>query len=169
MRNYLATTVCTLVLGFAVGNAQAACTATPDCASLGYTFTQKDCPVEGVKCPWDDTKFYCDTIFHLDDGTIEDCTGVVEVIVPENAACTEIKKTCPSKCTGWSCNVGYEKVGNKCVKELEPLPSGCSGTKLVCNGQEYCCPTSTGYTSCAEMNAGLQKCFVTADNELPLQ
>lgn len=168
MRNYLATTVCTLVLGLAVGNAQAACTATPDCASLGYTFTQKDCPVEGVKCPWDETKFYCDTIFHLDDGTIDDCKGVVEVTVPENATCNAIKVNC-GKCTGWICNPGFTKLGDECVLKFEPLPSGCSGTKLVCSGIEYCCPTSTGYTSCAQMNAGLQKCLVSADSDIPLQ
>ena len=33
------------------------CTATPDCASLGYTETS--CPDGGVKCPWNTNLMYC--------------------------------------------------------------------------------------------------------------
>ena len=38
----------------------ATCTATPECASLGYKYSQEDCPRGGLKCPTGDG-YYCPT------------------------------------------------------------------------------------------------------------
>ncbi len=36
------------------------CTATPECASLGYKYSKEDCPRGGLKCPTGDS-YYCST------------------------------------------------------------------------------------------------------------
>ena len=36
------------------------CTATPECASLGYKYSQEECPQGGLKCPTGDS-YYCST------------------------------------------------------------------------------------------------------------
>ncbi len=36
------------------------CTATPECASLGYKYSQEECPRGGLKCPTGDS-YYCPT------------------------------------------------------------------------------------------------------------
>lgn len=106
-----------MLLGLAAADTKAECTSTPDCTSLGYTKTESDCPLESVKCPTNPSMVYCDSVLKPVGPTIEDCTGVTEVIVPPNASCTEMKISCPSKCTGWSCNDGYVKSGIACMKQ----------------------------------------------------
>lgn len=154
--------VCLLLAGTAMASD---CTPVPDCNALGYTKTAAGCPSGGVKCPWDITKMHC-----ADTPIIADpCEGITAVTVPSNATCTATTTTCPSKCTGWTCNEGYSKVGNTCKKPLSPLPNpgGCPATStlLTCGGREYCCPASTGYSNCSQMNAGVQKCLVSSDND----
>lgn len=39
--------------------AEVTCTATPDCAGLGYTKSASQCPDGGVKCPFDASKMFC--------------------------------------------------------------------------------------------------------------
>ena len=38
----------------------ATCTATPECALLGYKYSQEECPRGGLKCPTGDS-YYCST------------------------------------------------------------------------------------------------------------
>ena len=35
------------------------CTATPNCADLGYTKNADSCPDGGIKCPFDENKMFC--------------------------------------------------------------------------------------------------------------
>lgn len=39
--------------------AEISCTATPDCASLGYTKSAADCPSGGVRCPFNSNLMFC--------------------------------------------------------------------------------------------------------------
>lgn len=166
MRNYLLTAVCGIVLGLAAGNAKAECNAAPDCTSLGYTKTESDCPYGSIKCPWNTSLVYCDSFVTDTPLPPNLCDLMVEVTVPANASCTGSSTACPGKCTEWSCNEGFIKKANACVRDInfEPMPSDCSSGNrtLICDGKEYCCPTSAGYTTCAQMNAGAQKCFMKA-------
>ena len=40
-------------------SAEITCTATPDCASLGYSKTAAECPSGGVKCPFNSNLMFC--------------------------------------------------------------------------------------------------------------
>lgn len=40
-------------------SADITCTATPDCASLGYSKTAAECPSGGVKCPFNSNLMFC--------------------------------------------------------------------------------------------------------------
>lgn len=42
-----------------VAKAEVSCTATPDCAALGYNKEAADCPEGGVKCPFNPVKMFC--------------------------------------------------------------------------------------------------------------
>lgn len=45
------------------------------------------------------------------------------------------------------------------------LVSSCNGTKLTCVNNTYCCPTSTGITSCSQINSGTgQKCLMKSES-----
>lgn len=50
-----------LLAGVMISPARAdvSCTATPDCASLGYNKEAADCPEGGVKCPFNPVKMFC--------------------------------------------------------------------------------------------------------------
>lgn len=165
MKKYILTTICSALLAGSSATANAAsCTPTPSCDSLGYTKTASQCSgMPSVKCPWDTAKMFCDE---------DPCTNVNQVIVPANASCSTYSPVCPSKCTAWTCKIGYVKDGNSCkVQNLDPIePIGCgTGTRLfVCDGREYCCPTSLGYSSCADIKGGTYKCFIKNELESPL-
>ena len=49
----------TLLSGISPAQSAVTCTATPDCATLGYTKTASDCPDGGVKCPFNSSKMFC--------------------------------------------------------------------------------------------------------------
>ena len=58
------------IIGLFSFNAQAECTPTPDCASIGYTETS--CETISLKCPFDQTKLYC---FPCDSSYQYTCTA----------------------------------------------------------------------------------------------
>ncbi len=47
------------MLGTSASASEITCTATPDCASLGYTKSASQCPDGGMKCPFDSSKMFC--------------------------------------------------------------------------------------------------------------
>ena len=64
---------CLWILGTSLtmtGEVKAACTPTPDCASIGYTETS--CEGDFVRCPFDISKLYC---IPCDSSFKYDCTG----------------------------------------------------------------------------------------------
>lgn len=67
--------------GIPSSNAALNCTASPDCASLGYTMSAANC-TDGVKvaCPTDTSKVFCKTV--------QSCNGKVGDIIYGNGACS---------------------------------------------------------------------------------
>ena len=61
--------------------ANAECTPTPDCASIGYTETS--CEGDSLKCPFDITKLYC---IPCDSSYKYTCTGTREYGVGDSCA-----------------------------------------------------------------------------------
>ncbi len=112
------------------------CTATPDCASLGYT--EASCPNGGVKCPWGD-KWFCATSESevcSKYGFKYTCTGT--------GYAGGIGSTCERKYTSCSCSSPYAWNGSACS-----CPSAyqytCIGTGYLGGSGTAC---SGKYTSC---------------------
>ena len=98
------------------------CTATPDCASLGYT--EASCPNGGVKCPWGD-KWFCsssESEFCSKYGFKYTCTGT-GYSGGEGGACEEQYASC-------KCKDGYRWENGICAE----MPWGeCSGMATKCS------------------------------------
>ena len=72
----------------------------------------------GCKTYWSDCSSKCQVCY------TDNCRNRTAVSVPSNASCTDYYSDCSSKCSSWTCNSGYIKSGNSCVKdEPEPSPS----------------------------------------------
>lgn len=113
MRTYIFTAVCGVMLGLTATNAKAECKTTPDCTAMGYTKTESNCPKGSIKCPWNTSLVYCDAEIVQEPLA---CQLITAVTVPLNAHCSGTNINCPSKCTAWACNDGYNKSGNTCQK-----------------------------------------------------
>ena len=98
------------------------CTATPDCASLGYTETS--CPNGGVKCPWGDA-WACTTSeseICSKYGFKYSCTGT-GYAGGEGGACG-------GKYTSCKCASGYNWVSGQC--KAQAILGQCSGYAAQC-------------------------------------
>ena len=112
--------------------AQTTCTATPDCASLGYT--QSSCPDNnGVRCPWGD-KWFCsssETEICSKYGFKYTCTGTGY----SGGAGT----ACGGKYTACTCSSGYSWSAGSCVRRCSS-PYVWNGSSCVCSySYEYTC------------------------------
>lgn len=57
---YICLWVCSVVVSsFSYSPLHAECLQSPDCADLGYTKSEADCPLWHLKCPWDANKVFC--------------------------------------------------------------------------------------------------------------
>ncbi len=106
----------------------AACTITPDCESLGYKYTQKECLHGSVACPFDNTKYFC----------FAPCTSY-----------TYTAETCADECK----NVGSDVCIRNGVTYYKSCGSSLCSSEQTCNNgtcvspvakSGYCC----GYSVC---------------------
>ncbi len=115
------------------------CTATPDCASLGYT--QSSCPDNnGVRCPWGDKWFCTKTCSEM--GFNYTCSGT--------GYSGGAGEACEGKYTSCTCSSPYAWNGSACA-----CPSTykytCSGTGYAggagtaCGGKYTECTCASGY------------------------
>lgn len=86
----------------------AACTPSPDCASLGYTAAS--CPNGGVKCPFDTSKWHCNEDVCAKNGFIYSCTGT--------GFAGGSGASCNSKYSSCSCASGYAWKDGTCKSTL---------------------------------------------------
>ena len=109
------------------------CTATPDCASLGYT--QSSCPDNnGVRCPWGDKWFCTKTCSEM--GFNYTCSGT--------GYSGGAGEACEGKYTSCTCSSPYAWNGSACA---------CPSTyKYTCSGTGYAGGAGTAcggkYTEC---------------------
>ncbi len=118
------------------------CTATPDCASLGYT--EASCPNGGVKCPWGD-KWACitsETEICSKYGFKYTCTGT--------GYAGGAGEACEGKYTSCSCSSPYAWDGTACSCPTA-YKYACSGTGYAggagtaCGGKYASCECAEGY------------------------
>ena len=104
--------------------AQTTCTASPDCASLGYT--EASCPNGGVKCPWGD-KWFCsssETEICSKYGFKYTCTGTGYSGGSGTA--------CEGKYASCTCTKGYEWKNGSC-STIKTVWRQCSGYAALCS------------------------------------
>ena len=95
------------------------CTATPDCASLGYT--EASCPNGGVKCPWGDAWFCTKTCSEM--GFNYTCSGTGYAGGAGSA--------CGGKYASCECAEGYKWENGQC--KAEAIWGQCSGYAAQCS------------------------------------
>ncbi len=136
------------------------CTATPDCASLGYT--QSSCPDNnGVRCPWGD-KWFCsssETEICSKYGFKYTCTGTGYSGGSGTA--------CGGKYASCTCSSPYAWNGSACACPTN-YKYTCSGTGYAggagtaCGGKYTSCTCASGYKwengSCVENKAEFGQC-----------
>ncbi len=118
--------------------AQMDCEEVPSCAELGYT--QDSCAGgKGVRCPFDETKFYCSGEKQLPDAenpgvTDEDwsaeCADKIEYCTAYNMDC---------QCT--SCQEGYLLSNGACVPECDKSTDTCATESKIFNAETCTCET----------------------------
>ena len=115
------------------------CTATPDCASLGYT--QSSCPENnGVRCPWGDAWFCTKTCSEM--GFNYTCSGT--------GYSGGAGEACEGKYTSCSCSSPYAWDGTACSCPTA-YKYACSGTGYAggagsaCGGKYASCECAEGY------------------------
>ena len=97
------------------------CTATPDCASLGYT--QSSCPENnGVRCPWGDAWFCTKTCSEM--GFNYTCSGT--------GYASGAGSACGGKYVSCECAEGYVWENGSCV-EYSPEWGTCTGLAANCS------------------------------------
>ena len=96
------------------------CTATPDCASLGYT--QSSCPENnGIRCPWGDAWFCTKTCSEM--GFNYTCSGT--------GYAGGVGKACGGKYTSCTCASGYNWKSGQC--KAQAIWGTCSGYAAQCS------------------------------------
>ena len=121
------------------GIANAACTPTPDCVSMGYTETS--CEGDSLKCPFDITKLYC---IPCDSSFKYNCVGdnIIGGIGPScngkyaSCSCSDAEYTFSNgECIGPKCPVGYIYYSDKsCSADLDNSKTAIG---IVVKGDKY--------------------------------
>ncbi len=114
------------------------CTATPDCASLGYT--EASCPNGGVKCPWGDKWFCTKTCSEM--GFNYTCSGT--------GYAGGVGETCDGKYTSCTCSNPYTWNGTACTcpTTYQYACTGANqtgGSGTACGEKYTACKCTTGY------------------------
>ncbi|MDY2830728.1 MAG: hypothetical protein SOU80_05115, partial [Alphaproteobacteria bacterium] len=127
--------------------AQMDCESIPSCAEMGYT--QDSCSGgKGVRCPFDESKFYCAGVKQLPDAP-------EPVVTPEDwtAGCADKINYCTAyntECQCTACESGYLLSDGACVPECDKSADTCAAESKVFNA-ETCtceaCPTNYQFNS----------------------
>ena len=111
--------------------AQMDCESIPSCEELGYT--QESCSGgKGVRCPFDESKFYCSGVKQLPDAP-------EPVVTPEDwtAECADKIDYCTAyntECQCTACESGYLLSGGVCV--VDPCAEKCTTAYPLFAGQD---------------------------------
>lgn len=131
--------------GIPSSNAALNCTASPDCASLGYTMTAADC-ADGVKvaCPTDPTKVFC-------KAGVQPATCVVGAILGGDQLCYKDKLPDNVKPVG----IVFDTTNKLAVALTDINSSGSAGSSTMIWSANYYdipalgnCTSSTDLTTC---------------------
>ena len=112
------------------------CESIPSCEELGYT--QESCSGgKGVRCPFDESKFYCSGVKQLPDApepviTPEDWTAEC---ADKIAYCIAYNNVC--KCT--ACQSGYLLSDGDCVPECDKSADTCATESKIFNAETCTC------------------------------
>ena len=146
--------------------AQMECESIPSCAEMGYI--QDSCAGgKGIRCPFDETKFYCAGAKQLPDAP-------EPVITPEDwsAECADKIDYCTTynmDCQCTACQSGYLLSDGDCVSECDKSADTCATESKIFNA-ETCtcedCPTNYLFVDgvCKKMCTIVENCK-TYDNE----
>ena len=118
---------CLWILGTSLtmtGVANAACTPTPDCASIGYTETS--CEGDSLKCPFDISKLFC---VPCDSSFKYDCSGANMT--------GGVGSSCGGKYMSCSCSGGGTFNNGECPQARSALPASSRGWKGQKQGFAY--------------------------------
>ena len=136
--------------------AQMECESIPSCAEMGYT--QDSCAGgKGIRCPFDETKFYCAGTKQLPD-------ALEPVITPEDwtAACADKIDHCAAyntdcKCT--ACEDDYNLADNTCVSKCNKSADTCAAESKIFNADTCTCKACpSGYLFDSEVNECREAC-----------
>ena len=112
----------------ASGHTLAACAQSPDCEAMGYKYTADECPNDGIKCPFDTSKYFCFDPQTCDyTYTAESCAANCQN--PGASSCVRNSVTYYQSCGSSKCSSGQACSNGTCS------PVATSG---------YCC----GYSGC---------------------
>ncbi len=129
----------------ASGYTLAACTQTPDCEAMGYKYTADECPNDGVKCPFDTTKYFCFDPQTCDyTYTAEACAANCQN--PGASSCVRNGVTYYASCGSSKCSSGQSCNNGICVSSA-PTSGFCCGYVTGCG---YHGDTSTSYDSACQ-------------------
>ena len=121
----------------------------------------------GCQTYWSDCSSKCQVAY------ADNCHNRLSIVAPIHAECAMTYADCSSKCAGWTCNDGYTKSGNECIKDapktcedygyssIEALGTKCQ-SRYVAELSKFCftsdCKTcDTGVKcleGCAKYNMG---------------
>lgn len=145
-------------------NAQT-CGATPDCATLGFTYTTAQCgSLAKIKCPFADA-YFCD--LSCPSGYVESCNAnqkVSATLVKGSKNCyTCVSKTCTDygyyaySQSGLDCSSVRDPNGNYCYSCSYPV---CYNRPVSrnCFGVNYCCGSGAASLDCNLVRDGIGGC-----------
>ena len=127
--------------------AQMDCESIPSCAEMGYT--QDSCSGgKGVRCPFDESKFYCAGVKQLPDAP-------EPVVTPEDwtAECADKINYCTAyntECQCTACESGYLLSDGACVPECDKSVDICAAENKTFNSANCvceACPTNYQFNS----------------------
>ena len=153
------------------GEVKAACTPTPDCASIGYTETS--CETDYLACPFDSTKLKCmpcDSSFKYDctgdnitGGVGNTCNGKYA-----SCSCSDAEYTFSNgECIGPKCPVGYIYYSDKsCSADLDNSKTAIG---IVVKGDKYIAALNVPAMRWSNSNTNVSGITATSDSSVAKQ
>ncbi len=119
-------------------NVWAACTATPNCESMGYKYCESECPNGSIACPFDSSKRFC---FSPKPYSVAASTCSSQCKNVGSKSCTKNGTVYYESCGSNKCGTGYTCTNGSCISTCKY-----SYTAASCSSQ---CK-SVGSTSCVK-------------------
>ncbi len=121
----------------ASGHTLAACAQSPDCEAMGYKYTADECPNDGVKCPFDTSKYFCFDPQTCDyTYTADACAANCQN--PGASSCVRNGVTYYVSCGSSKCSSGQSCYNGTCFTSVSASGWCCDDTGSYCNDYSYC-------------------------------